>query len=98
MEAREIRLYDELGVYVLRMVLPDGQKAFAADSLTNLQSRAIAAVARSAWPKENVLFGNAYDVLEAFGLPKKPQEMKQFLGFDFRARTSPARAAERSSA
>jgi hypothetical protein len=85
-------LISDLGVYLLRLVLPKERNTFAgidATTLNDLQRRAIARVARSAWPDEKTLFGNAHDVLIGFHLPKDPKQMQQYLGFDFRTSMVP---------
>jgi hypothetical protein len=78
----------DLGAYLLRLVLPKDRKTFEGidrAGLSELQRRAIARVARSAWPNEKTLFGNAHDVLLGFDLPRDQQSMRDLLGFDFRA-------------
>jgi hypothetical protein len=72
-----------LGALVLFLVLPRDRNHFAGmdgPSLSDLQRRAVACVARSTWLDERTLFGNAHDVLLAFQLPKDRQQMREFLG------------------
>jgi hypothetical protein len=81
-------LISGLAYYLLRLVLPPGRITFEGiepASLSLLQRRAIACAARSAWPQDNTIFGNAHDVLVGYKLPLDPQAMRQYLGFDFRS-------------
>jgi hypothetical protein len=69
---------------LLHMVLPHDGGEWRAENLSELQRRAIACVARSAWPKEKSIFINASDVLQAFKLPQRPQEMDALIGTSWR--------------
>jgi hypothetical protein len=81
---------------LLHMVLPREVSEWRSESLSELQRRAIACVARSAWPKEKSIFINASDVLQAFKLPQRPQEMDALIGTSWRTWSHTPRAPRRS--
>jgi hypothetical protein len=82
-------------VLLLQMVLPAGASELRAEHITDLQRRAIACVARSAWPKEGSIFINASDVLRAFKLPERSKEMDALIGTSWRTWNDTAPKAKR---
>lgn len=72
-------LDEQLAVFVLSMVLPKDRSTITATSLDDLQRRAIEVVARRAWPDEKSIYGNAMDILEAFGLPTRREAISALI-------------------
>jgi hypothetical protein len=67
--------------HALGLVLSDDLRDPAGSSeYLPLQTRAIAAVARAAFPKDKSIYGNYVEVLEAYKLGPRPADIDRVLG------------------